>query len=436
MPVKQRVVCWAICGAFCATGAHVAQAQERIFRQHPVETTVVPSQNSPDPQGNTQGNSSSNDDGLGLRLGSFVIDSSIEGGIDYTDNVFSTDTNKTSDRIYSLNSSIGLSSDWSRHSLRFSLDSSREFYEKNSSEDTYSINAAGQLRIDITRDTTLDLRTGFSVGQENRGSVDLNVNAEEPTDIYSFNASATINHRINRATMSLRGGIQTYDYENTPLSNGTVDNNSDRNYYEVNTTLRVGYDISPRLIVFSELNYAELVHDQRVDDNGNIRDSHSYGASAGVAVALSEALSGEISIGYRKAIFDDATFDDVDALVVNASLRWAPSELTEITANFATDLGETTLGGSSGSVTRTASVNVTHALRDNIELNASASIDFDDFSGLSLEETTYNASFGVDYDLGRKMTVGARYSYEKFDNSTSGSDYETNTVGVRLTYAD
>lgn len=440
MPVEQRVAAWAMCGVFCAFSTTMAAAQESFIRQHPVETVVSPRTPNPVPQDRNDNNgdtsNSPDDNGAGLRLGSFVLTNSHEAGLDYTDNALSSETNKSSDRIFSINSSLAIESDWSRHSLRFGLDTTREFYEKNSSEDSVSVNAEARMRIDIRRDTNLDLRMGFTLGQESRGSVDLDTSAESPSDIYAFSASAALNHRINRTTMSLRGGISLYDYEDTRLSNGTVADNSDRNYYEVNTTLRVGYDISPRLIVFSELSYAENIHDRRVDDNGEVRDSHSYGASAGVAFAVSDLVNGEVSIGYREAVFDDSSFDNVDALVVNASLTWIPSELTEITASLSTDLGETTLGGSSSAVTRTASLSLTHAWRENIELNASGSVELNKFNGLSRKETTYNASLGVDYELGRKMTLGARYSYVKFDSSTAGEDYETNTVGVRLTYAD
>ena len=444
MPVKQRVARWAICGAVCAAGITPSLAQESFIRQHPVETVVVPLPRNTPPQsgGNNGGNTDNvpvqapNDDGLGLRLGSFVLTRGFDAGIDYTDNVFATNSNKTGDRIYSVSPSLGLRSDWSRHSLSLNATAARGFYEKNPSEDTISANATGRLRIDIRRGTTLDLRSGFTLDQEQRGTDDLNVNATKPSNIYGLTASAALNHRINRVTMSLRGGIEKLRYQDTKLTGGAVEDNSDRDYTQTNTTLRVGYDISPRLIVFSDINYAKTVYKRRVDNNGDIRDSHSYGASAGAAFSISDLLNGEISVGYRKALFDDPTFANIDALVANASLSWRPSRLTEITANFTTDLGQTTLSGTPGSVIRTASVNLNHAWRENIDLIASGAVEHEDFKGVSLTEVTYTASFGIDYDLGRKMTLGARYNYEKFDSSAAGADYTINTVGVRLTYAD
>ncbi len=455
MPAKQRVATWVVFGAFCAAGVQVAQAQDASMRPPPVAPVVVPPAQNP-PLQNTlpqdglpqdglpqdgAGNAPAlvgtpNDDGLGLRLGSFVLTRGIVAGVDYTDNVFSTDTGKKSDRIYSLSASLGLASDWSRHSVSLNLDAAREYYEKNPSEDTVTINAAGQVRIDIRRDTNLDLRAGFSLAQESRGSDDLNANATSPSDVYGYNASATLNHRINRVTLSLRGGFQAFEYEDTPLSNGTVDDNSDRNYYVANTRLRVGYEVSPRLTVFTQVDYAETVYERRVDNNGDIRDQQSYGVSAGVRAAFSDLINGEVSVGYREAAFDDPNFDNVGALVANARLTWLPSRLTTITANLATDLGQTTLAGSSGSVIRTASVNARYAWRDNITLNASGSVSYEKFNELSLNETTYSMSFGVDYNLGRKMILGANYIYEKFDSSAAGADYAINTVGVRLTYAD
>lgn len=438
----QRLITWAVWGTFCTLGTQLAHAQEGPVLRPSIESLEVPQTmdllppRRDDDSGLLADENAREDDGRGLRLGSFVLSSNLEAGVDYTDNAFSSASDKTSDRIYSISSSLDLESDWSRHAARLSFDSVRQFYEKNSSENSFSIEAEAQMRIDIKRNTNLDLRVGYSLDQEERGSVDLDDDASELADIKGYSASATINHRINRITLSLRSGFEMFDYEDTELSGGGVDDNSDRDYRELNATLRVGYDISPNLIVFSEVNYADIAHDRRIDDNGDIRDSHSYGASVGVTVAFSELLSGEVLIGYRKADFDDATFDDVDALILNASLTWRPSELTEVTASLATDLGQTTLGGSSGTLTRTASLGVTHAWRENIELSANASVEHNDFNGLSLEETTYNFSLGVDYDLGRNFTLGSRYVYEKFDSSAGGEDHAVNTVGVRLTYTD
>jgi len=455
MPAKQRVATWAVFGAFCAAGVSVAQAQDITTGQNPAGTQATSLQTQ-DPAVETQdislqnqnilpteGNNNpvppdrvANDDGKGLRLGSFVLNSSLEAGVEYNDNVFSSETGQKSDRIYSLNSTLGLKSDWSRHSLQVNLNSARRFYEKNPSEDTTTITATGQARIDIRRNTNVDLRAGFTLSQEKRGSTDLNANATRPSNVYGYNANATINHRFNRMSMFLRGGFRALEYEDTPLSNGTSEDNSDRNNYKLTTTMRVGYDISPRLAVFSELDYAETIYDQRVDNNGDIRDSSSYGASAGVVISFSDLLNGEVSVGYRKAVFDDPNFASTDALTANALLTWRPSRLTTVTTNLATDLGQTTLAGSSGSVVRSASVNVTHAWRENIELIAGASVQYEKFSGVSLDELTYSFSLGADYSLGRNTTLGARYNFEKFDSSAVGADYAINTVGVRLTYAD
>ncbi len=444
MLVNRRVATMAACGFFGIAGASLAVAQESLIPQPPVEgeeiplasnfPPVVPVNDAPVENGAVE--PISDDNGLGLRAGSFLILPSIETGVSYTDNALSSSTNKSSDRIYSVNPSLRIESDWSRHSLRLNVDGTNDYYDKNSSEDARTVNAGVALRLDVKRDTNIDLRAGFNLDQESRGSVDLAVNANKPTDIYSYNASATINHRINRATMSLRGSYVTRQYDNTPLSDGTVDDNSDRDYREVGATIRLGYDISPQLIVFTELSYAERTRDRRVDNNGDIRDSQVYGADVGVAVTFSDLLRGEASLGYREAEYDDPTFENIDAFVLDASLTWSPTRLTEVRAAVTTGIDETSLSGSSGAVNRRASVNITHALRENIELSASGSIGFRDFNGSSLEETTYAASFGIDYDLGRNTTFGASYDFEKFNSNTPGQSYAVNTVGVRLTYSE
>lgn len=441
--VRQCFVLWVACCVFSLAGMSAVFAQEapglRTTTITPTTTEIEPVEPVRAPNQNVNVSESSNGptgDPSGLRLGSFLVSVGAGAGVLYTDNALSSSTNKVSDRIYTASASIDARSDWTRHSVTAGVSVVREYYQKSSTEDSKSASGNVDARIDVLRYTTIDLGAGFNFGQEERSSIDLNTAAISPTKTQTYAARAGINHRINRVSISLRGAFETFEFDDTPLNNGTIEDSSDRSYVSLAGTLRVGYEFSPRLTMFTEATYTDNTYDRRVDSNGEIRDSQSYGASVGIVTEITGLLSGETSIGYRQAEFDDPNFSSIGALALNASLTWTPTPLTTVVAAISTGLGETTITGSSGSVNRTASIDITHDWRENITLNANASVEFTDFNAVDSEETTYSASVGFDYSLGRKTSLVARYRFEKFDATTPGRDYEINTIGVRLTYKD
>jgi len=369
---------------------------------------------------------------LGLRAGAFVVYPSVETGIELTDNVFQSDQNERDDRGYFVAPAMRIESDWVRHSLRVDARSRHLYYFGNSSEDELDVDVQIDGRVDIKRTTRLDVQAAYNLEQEGRGSVDVPGAAAEPPNEHRLSADATLVHQAGRVEVSVGGNVEYNNFEDVDLIGGGSQNNTDRNFTELGGTLRIGYDVSPRIQPFVGGGYSTQIYDQRVDDNGLRRSSDGYEAEAGVRVELSPALTGELAVGYVRREFDDSALEAVEGVTVDGSLEWRPSRLTTVGFNVSTDVDETGAGTASGALQRIVGISINHALRDNLLLAASAQYAFEDFTGTSLTEETVFLAAGLTYQLNRSVAIRAGYSYEEFNSSTAGSDYDENRVLVSL----
>ena len=210
---------------------------------------------------------------LGLRAGAFIFYPSVETGIELSDNVFQSARNERDDRGYFVAPAMRIESDWVRHSLRVDAGSRHLYYFGNPSEDELDVDVRVDGRVDIKRTTRLDVQAAYNLDQEGRGSVDVPGAAAEPPNEHRLSGDATLVHQAGRVEVSVGGNVEYNNFEDVDLVGGGSQNNSDRNFTEVGGTLRVGYDVSPRIQPFVEGGYSTQIYDQRVDDNGLRRDS-------------------------------------------------------------------------------------------------------------------------------------------------------------------
>ncbi len=371
---------------------------------------------------------------LGLRAGAFVIYPEILSGIAFDDNVFQGDgSDGGGDVSYRLVPSLRLESDWPRHRFSLEMSSSNEFFSGSASRDIHEADIAASARIDIRERTRVDLSADYALSEDRRASADVSAAAAELPDQHDFGASAQITQRFNRLSVSLRGAIADTTVEDTALVGGGTQTNKDRNYYDLSGTLRGSYEVSPALQPFAEMTVSRRNYDQRTDDNGQRRDSQGYVLAGGAAINLGPILSGEIAGGFLRATFEDPSFRDIGDVFVRASVTWAPTALTTLSASVATGVEETTIVGASGAVRRTLELALRHALRQNIIVSASLTFEREDFKGSPLVEETFATALGIEYRFNRYLAAVLRYGFEDFsDNSNGGGGFTSNSVFVGL----
>jgi hypothetical protein len=121
-------------------------------------------------------------------------------------------------------------------------------------------------------------------------------------------------------------------------------------------------------------------------------------------------------------------------MILDANVGWRMTGLTSLILTARTDLGESTVAGSGGSLARSAGAEVRHAFRRNVVGSAGVRVTRATYSGVDLVEEDVTTSLGVDYFLSREVSLFGRYAHIDYSSTGPGNDYAADEVrfGVRV----
>lgn len=412
---------------------------QRQFRPPPATVTGLPSLRDPPPPLRRRSNAPEEDAyaPLGLRLGNVVLKPALTNSVGY-------DTNpqrvagaaRTGSGFSRHEVDLEVQSDWNVHELKGRLRGGYvEFFRDR---DASRPDAEGNLdlRLDATRDTRLLLETRLRLDTQRPGSPDLNAAVTGRPLVYQYGGSAGVQHDINRLQLTLRGSVDRSDYEDARLTTGATLSQQDRNQTQYGLRLRAAYELTPGVKPFLQGEIDTRQYDQTRDFAGFARSSLGLTGRIGSTVEISRQLTGEASIGYQDRDYDDGRLRNLRGLVGDVAVLWSPTPLTTVTLRGVSELGDTTIAGSSGTTARRATLEVAHALRRNLVVTGLASFGRTDYAGQSLREDVTSYGARIDYRITRSVAVRASFTQERLTSTAQGSDYTANVaqVGLRLQF--
>lgn len=356
----------------------------------------------------------------GVRLGVIALYPSLEAGTLHTSNVANASTDAQSDIGLYLKPSLRFESDWIRHSWAGQATGDLISYLKNHIFNSQQADTDTKLRLDIRHTTRAEFEAGYNLDQTGTEKSEINtVNGVPPA--HTLNASAAIIQEFDPVEGQLKLGIERQIYDDTALSGGGNEDNSDRNNYTPLATLRLSYSDTPALKPFVELTYAPSFRDEKMDRFGLRRNSQGLTASAGVSIDRGPLWSGEAALVYSVRNYADPTLATNDVFGINGNLAWRPTELTLVLLTLLTTLNETASATSSGSKTYLSRVEVIHALRENVKFHAELGFELDKGSGET--NKTIDSKLGVEWQLNSNMAWTAGYEGLWFRGATSSENY-------------
>jgi hypothetical protein len=213
-------------------------------------------------------------------------------------------------------------SNWSRHELTADLRGSYTSY--GAAPDLNRPNFDGKIdgRIDVTSLTRIDLESRLLIATDNPGSPNIQVGLARPPVYADVGASVGVGQRFNRFDVALKGGIDRTTYQNSVFTDGTVASNDDRNFDQYSTQLRIGYESSPAVKPFLEIDADRRHHDLAIDRTGADRDSQGTAAKIGSTFELSRILTGQLAFGYLERRYPDPALPNLKGPTLDGSLVW------------------------------------------------------------------------------------------------------------------
>jgi hypothetical protein len=372
---------------------------------------------------------------LGVHTGAFTLFPAIEliGGHD-TNPAHASDG--TGALLYTVAPELRAQSNWSRHELKADLRGSYTGYSPDATPTLSRPYFNGKVdgRIDVTKQTRIDLGTRVLVSTDNPGSPNLQAGLAKLPIFITYGGNAGIGHRFNRFELSVKGDAERTAYQQSTLTDGSIASNDDRDYNQYGGMLRGGYELSPGVTPFVEVGADTRVHDLNADFSGFQRNSKGVTGKVGSTFELSRLLTGEISLGYVRRNYEDARLEQLKGLLGDASLVWTATALTTVKFTGKSAVGESTVPGVSGVLYRDVGLQVDHAFRRWLIGSVKLGYGLDDYVGLSREDKRYSAGLGLTYKLNRSVQIKGEVRQDWLRSNVSGADYTATVMllGLRL----
>ena len=261
-----------------------------------------------------------------------------------------------------------LQSDWSVHQLRGELHAGYTDDLKLPKASSPDGNGKFDLRLDATRNTAIDIEARGTLATQSAGSPILgSTTVSERPLVATVGGTAGVTERFGDALLGLHGTIDRTDYSNATLPDGSILALSGDSFTDYGLQTRAGYELTPGVIPFVELDADIRRRDQALDTSGFARNSSGEAAQVGTTFELTRLLTGEIAGGYAQRHYADPRLAKLHGPTFASSLVWSVTPLTTVTLKGVTTLGETTVAYASGAVTRTISLELAHQLLWNLK---------------------------------------------------------------------
>ncbi|TPM33036.1 hypothetical protein FJ958_09815 [Mesorhizobium sp. B2-3-5] len=369
----------------------------------------------------------------GVRWGSFTIRPTIEQGLTATTNGDS--------------SSAGTSALLSETALRFSAVS--DWRENSATIDGYGLfretvsgypvhngqgRIEGQFNIDLDNELRAIAKLGYEAVPETASSPNAIAGVSTQPLRQTIDGSLGIEKAVGKMQYTLTGAVSHDFYGDAKLSDGTSLSQKDQDSTLYTATLRTGYEISPALTPFTEVELGRRIYDQHIDNEGFERSSTRFGARAGLQLDMGEKLSGEFSAGWLREALDDKSLEPISGATVNADLKWSPERGTTIGLTGKTTVETTTTPGESGDILYSGRLTAERHIRANLTGNAALGLDWRDYIGIDGHDRILSAEAGLTWWLNRYAGLTSRVRTEKLTSNLPGRDYTANSIylGVKV----
>jgi len=372
---------------------------------------------------------------LGVHVGAFTLFPAIEFIGGYDTNPART-AGGTGASLYTIAPELLVQSNWSRHELKAELRGSYIGYSPDETPTLSRPNFNGKIdgRIDVTRDTRVDLETRLLVSTDNPGSPNLQAGLAKLPIFTTIGASAGLGQTVSRFDLAVKGDFDRTIYQNSTLTDGSIDSNDDRNYNRYGGTLRGSYELSPGVKPYVEVGADTRVHDLNADFFGYQRDSKGLTGLAGSTFLLTNVLTGDVGIGYGTRSYEDPRLESINGVLGNASLIWTANALNTVKFTAASTVGESTVPGVSGQLSRDVGLQLDHSLRRWLIATIKLGFGVDDYVGMEREDRRFSAGAGLTYKISRSVQIKGEFQQYWLHSNVAGNDYTASVflLGVRF----
>jgi hypothetical protein len=367
---------------------------------------------------------------VGVRAGSWMLHPAVTTGVFYDSNLFSTNGPKQAGLAAVVHPAITATSLWERHQVELQADMRTLLYPEHSQLDQTDARFRARGRIDVRHDIMILTRFEASHLHEEVGSLSSPAGAVEPTPYNFLSGDVTYRQEFDRLTVSLGGGLDSYDYGTTRAQDGTIIDQSSRDGEVYRAHGRLDYAVSPLFGLFSALEV------NRRDLRGTPArplGSDGYRSLSGVALQLSHLVSAELAAGYAQQTFDSPEIGTAAGPAYRAALIWSPTRLVDVRLQGTETVAQATDTDAASVRARAVQLGLDYEFRRNVVISLSGSYETDKFLGQDRFDHVFATTAELKYLIGRFGSIALQHSYVRRESTAPFANFDKHRVGINVT---
>ncbi|MEO5807364.1 outer membrane beta-barrel protein [Devosia sp.] len=287
---------------------------------------------------------------------------------------------------------------------------------------------------ELDPDTTLTGNASFALTTPPRGTPGQAATiALAPTTI-SGGGDLGVTRKFGKFNVSLTGSVARTLYGTTTMTDGSVLDNSDQNFWALDSGLRVGFQATPIFEVFGQAGLGRDIFDKPSSVLLVKTDATQAQIQGGIKGQWSSVLSAQASVGLGLRRFDETSLGQVNSTLYNASVTFAPDETWKATGGFSTTVTPPgPLGSGTTRIEYAATAEIDHLINSWLAVRGQGAWRSARFDGSTDTETGYGYGVGADYILTKHTSFSADYAFEHADTTATGpEDSHRVTLGITV----
>jgi len=358
------------------------------------------------------------------------------------DNLYSIQGDGVNDHALIVSPAVWVMSNWERHLVRAHASADFARYLDQRTEDTEDYRASIESRYDVSADANLYGGLRVAREHEDRESPEVR-NGIEPTRYLASRAYAGLFQQFGRVSVRVALNAVDLDFDDVPFVMGSgaigIINNDDRDRVQWQAGARLGFELAPRLVLFTQISADHRIYESATDDLGYVRDSEGGRAVLGVRSYVPGRLKLELFAGRMRQDYDDPRLADVSRPTAGGNLVLSASPDTTASVFVDRTVEETTVFAA-GTPVLPASAYLNSYVQGNLEhrftpvfsLYVFGSLSRVDYQGIERVDDYRSGGAGLVYRLSRRVYVDVTYQHRKLDSALPAENFKRNQVFARL----
>ena len=315
----------------------------------------------------------------GARRGDSLSDSltllpTLGSKLGYTDNVLRRQSDRRSDELLEETPALKLRSEWDNHEFTADIGGAFGRYARNSSQNYDDLHAQVAGRIDVSDFQTLSLQLGYSRLHEVPNGFNSPGTSMNPIVNSDTGGSGSWSYQRDAVLAIVNGSARHMEFEDTSAADPVARNQHQRNHWEYDSTVRLGYEFAEGTLAYIEPGIGTRVYDRTPDTSGLNRDSTGYQFYTGFIYNTTAVTALDMAVGYLYRRYKDAQLESVSGPAARLQLIWNPTAFVTLTGNVARSIEETIQVGTSGEVQTVVGAKVDYEFMEQNILGASAQL--------------------------------------------------------------